>query len=159
LKLTIQQFYRPGGLSTQLRGVTPDVILPSMTSELETGEEDLPQALPFDQVASSKFVPNDDVNDVASRHLDDLSRKRRGASSYFKRLESSQAWDRKQKQAGQIPLEEKAFRALRAEQKATSEDEPVMVDRNRITRDGYLDEILAIAVDLARARGPKVAAM
>ena len=45
LKLTIQQFYRPGGLSTQLRGVIPDVILPAVTSELETGEEELAQAL------------------------------------------------------------------------------------------------------------------
>jgi carboxyl-terminal processing protease len=158
LKLTIQQFYRPGGLSTQLRGVTPDVILPAVTSDLETGEEELAQALPFDQVPPARFAPERDVNDASVRQLDDRSRGRRAASAYFKKLESSQAFDRRQKQAGRVPLEEKAFRALRAEQKATDDDDDALKpDRNRITRDGYLDEVLSIAVDLVGAGRPSVA--
>jgi carboxyl-terminal processing protease len=160
LKLTVQQFYRPGGLSTQLRGVTPDVILPSITSELETGEEELAQALPFDRVPSSRYLPEGDVDDAAIRQLDQTSRTRRGESSYFKKLESSHAWERKQKDAGRIPLEEKAFRALRAEQKAMDDEEPVRAaDRNRITRDGYLEEVLAITGDLVRVRPRKVATL
>ena len=38
LKLTIQQFYRPGGDSTQNRGVVSDVELPSLTTQLDVGE-------------------------------------------------------------------------------------------------------------------------
>jgi len=30
LKVTIKKFYRAGGASTQLKGVTPDIILPSV---------------------------------------------------------------------------------------------------------------------------------
>ena len=153
LKLTIQQFYRPGGLSTQLRGVIPDVILPSVTSELETGEEELAQALPFGRVGPSRFLPDGRrrrrFRQAARR---DVAASAAARPSYFKKLEASQAWERKQKDAGRVPLEEKAFRALRAEQKAMDRDEPLRAaDRNRITRDGYLDEVLAIAADVVRA--------
>ena len=157
LKMTVQQFYRPGGLSTQLRGVIPDVILPAVTSELETGEEELAQALPFDQVAPSRFIPDRDVDDASVRQLDESSRKRRGASDYFKKLEATQAFDRKQKEAGRVPLEEKAFRTLRAERKAMDRDEAFPIDKNQIKRDGYLDEVLSIAADVVRAGRLKVA--
>ena len=49
LKMTIQQFYRPGGDSTQNRGVVSDVELPSLTTHLDVGESDLDYALKFDQ--------------------------------------------------------------------------------------------------------------
>ena len=48
--MTIQQFYRPGGDSTQNRGVVSDVELPSLTTELDVGEADLDYALAFDRV-------------------------------------------------------------------------------------------------------------
>ena len=50
LKLTIQQFYRVNGDSTQNRGVTTDVVLPSLTEYLATGEKELDYALAFDRV-------------------------------------------------------------------------------------------------------------
>src|SRR5207249_1335629 len=50
LKLTIQQFYRVNGDSTQNRGVLSDLSLPSITEELATGEKDIDFALPFDRV-------------------------------------------------------------------------------------------------------------
>lgn len=50
LKVTIQQFYRVNGSSTQYKGVTPDVTLPSMLDYLETGEQHLDNSLPWDQV-------------------------------------------------------------------------------------------------------------
>lgn len=152
LKLTIQQFYRPGGLSTQVRGVTPDVILPSGISGLETGEGGLAHALPADQIAPSRFTPADDVDAREIKQIAELSRKRRATSAYFKKLEASQAWDKKQKELGRIPLEEKEFRALRAEQKAMHDEEPLKSEGNRITKDGYLDEVLAIGADLVRIR-------
>jgi carboxyl-terminal processing protease len=54
-KLTVQKFYLPNGASTQLKGVVPDVILPSIDDFLPIGESDLPHALPWDQIASSRF--------------------------------------------------------------------------------------------------------
>ncbi len=54
-KLTVQKFYLPDGHSTQLKGVVPDVILPSFEDFLPVGEKDLPHALVWDEIPSSFF--------------------------------------------------------------------------------------------------------
>jgi carboxyl-terminal processing protease len=50
LKATIQTFYRVSGSSTQLKGVEPDIKLPSVTDALEIGEAWLDHALPHDRI-------------------------------------------------------------------------------------------------------------
>ncbi len=50
LKMTIQQFYRANGDSTQVRGVVSDVAVPSLTEYLTEGEKESEHALPFDKV-------------------------------------------------------------------------------------------------------------
>lgn len=55
LKLTIQKFYLPNGHSTQNRGVVPDISLPSLNDYLKIGEADAPNALPWDEIRSSRF--------------------------------------------------------------------------------------------------------
>ena len=55
--LTIQKFYRPGGSSTQLRGVVPDLPLPSLENFAEFGEEFLFNPLPWDTIEAAKFKP------------------------------------------------------------------------------------------------------
>ncbi len=54
-KLTVQKFYLPNGASTQLKGVVPDIILPSFEDYLPIGESDLPHALSWDHIPSSHF--------------------------------------------------------------------------------------------------------
>ncbi len=54
-KLTIQKFYLPNGASTQLKGVVPDIVLPSVDEFLPIGESDLPHALAWDEIPSSLF--------------------------------------------------------------------------------------------------------
>jgi carboxyl-terminal processing protease len=54
-KLTVQKFYLPSGASTQLRGVVPDIVLPSVNEFFPIGEQDLPHALPWDKVSPSLF--------------------------------------------------------------------------------------------------------
>lgn len=65
LKYTIRKFYRASGSSTQLKGVIPDIILPSLNNHAEVGEASLPGALPWDEVKPAKFEP---VN-VVTPHL------------------------------------------------------------------------------------------
>ncbi|MEZ6049000.1 MAG: carboxy terminal-processing peptidase [Planctomycetaceae bacterium] len=50
LKLTMSQFYRVNGESTQNRGVESDVTLPSILDHGELGEKYLENALAFDQI-------------------------------------------------------------------------------------------------------------
>jgi carboxyl-terminal processing protease len=53
--VTIGKFYRVTGESTQLRGVTPDISLPSPISTDDVGESVLEHALPWDRIASVPF--------------------------------------------------------------------------------------------------------
>ena len=55
LKLTIQKFYRIAGGSTQLKGVEPDVKLPSPYDHAEIGESALKGPLEYDTVEPQKF--------------------------------------------------------------------------------------------------------
>ena len=53
LKITIQQFFRVSGSSTQMQGVTPDVLLPNPTAYLETGERELEHALAWSSIPAA----------------------------------------------------------------------------------------------------------
>ncbi|HEU4531027.1 MAG TPA: carboxy terminal-processing peptidase [Steroidobacteraceae bacterium] len=56
LTVTIGKFYRVTGDSTQNRGVTPDILLPSLISTEEVGESTRTSALPWDRIAGVPFV-------------------------------------------------------------------------------------------------------
>jgi len=56
IKLTMQKFYRITGGSTQLKGVTPDIILPDLYSYLETGEEEQDFVMPWDKINPAEFT-------------------------------------------------------------------------------------------------------
>jgi carboxyl-terminal processing protease len=62
LKLTLQKFYRVTGSSTQHKGVSPDINLPSAFSAEDFGESAEPSALPWDEVASTDFEATNDVS-------------------------------------------------------------------------------------------------
>jgi carboxyl-terminal processing protease len=55
LKVTISKFYRPSGKSTQLEGVKPDIVIPSLTDLPEIGESDLANPLPWDTLPAATF--------------------------------------------------------------------------------------------------------
>jgi carboxyl-terminal processing protease len=50
LKITIQQFFRVNGSSTQKEGVLPDIVLPNPAGHLETGERELEHAIAWSQI-------------------------------------------------------------------------------------------------------------
>ncbi|QHT72032.1 tail-specific protease [Rhodocytophaga rosea] len=79
VKLTIAKFYRVTGSSTQHKGVSPDIGLPSRYSAEEFGESSQPSALPWDQIRATSFTP---TNDVTSAQISKLE------SNYEKRLKS-----------------------------------------------------------------------
>ena len=54
-KITIQKFYLPNGSSTQLRGVIPDITMPTVDDYLPLGESSLPHALIWDRIAATPF--------------------------------------------------------------------------------------------------------
>lgn len=58
IKLTVQKFYRINGGSTQLRGVTPDIILPDNYSYIEVGEKEEEYPLEWTEIAPLQYKQN-----------------------------------------------------------------------------------------------------
>jgi carboxyl-terminal processing protease len=64
LKMTIAQFFRINGSTTQLRGVTPDISLPSMMDEEDFGESSYDNALPWTQIKATDYQPAGDLSAI-----------------------------------------------------------------------------------------------
>lgn len=78
IRLTMAQFYRVAGGSTQAMGVVPDIALPTPGDSGDTGERALDFALPWGEIAPADFVPVADLSvliaGAKSRHQSRLSR-------------------------------------------------------------------------------------
>ncbi|WP_462220334.1 carboxy terminal-processing peptidase [Ferruginibacter sp.] len=57
LKLTLQKFYRINGGATQLKGVTPDVVLADRYEHLKFREKDNASSLSWDEIAKADYQP------------------------------------------------------------------------------------------------------
>ncbi|MEM1222600.1 MAG: carboxy terminal-processing peptidase [Verrucomicrobiota bacterium] len=90
-KITIKQFYLPGGSSTQVKGVPSDISLPSVNEFLPIGESDLPHALPWDEIPSARMTNNWEKLKVASADQPELIPMLATASA--KRQESLEEFD------------------------------------------------------------------
>ena len=64
LKVTIAQFFRINGGTTQLRGVTPDIGLPTMTDAEDFGESSYDNALPWGQIKATDYTPTGDLTGI-----------------------------------------------------------------------------------------------
>jgi len=86
VKLTVAKFYRINGSSTQLKGVMPDLELPSAFKVNEYGEGSQPSALPWDQIASSKYESANNINDKIVGQLRDKYKQRLKSDEELKTL-------------------------------------------------------------------------
>ncbi|MEX2317358.1 MAG: carboxy terminal-processing peptidase [Pirellulales bacterium] len=163
LKMTIQKFYRPGGDSTQNRGVASDVELPSIYSHLDLGESDLPFALAFDRVDA---LPHDQYQMVSADLINTLKARSQGRvtdSEYFKRELRRIDRLKEQKARKTVSLNKEKFLAERKElnaEKDLEKDYDNMNDPGRpiFEKNDYGFEALDIAVDyLELLGGNKVA--
>lgn len=129
-KITIKQFYLPDGSSTQVRGVPSDVVLPSVNEFLPIGEDDLPYALPWDEIDAVKWLNDWAKLDVDSPEDPTLVQQLVGASN-----------------ARQEKLEEFRFlkqqvewRRERYEEKEISVNLAKRIER-KIEEQAYIDEL------------------
>jgi carboxyl-terminal processing protease len=154
LKITMQQFYRPNGDSTQNRGVLADIELPSFTNVVEKlGESDLDYALKFDHVKPAQHQMADMVDKPLIHRLADMSVERRKHSTGFQKLNRDIERYLEQKGRKSVSLNERKFMAEREELDADKEEEKQfeeLAETKRIVFDKsyyYNQETLAIAVD------------
>jgi carboxyl-terminal processing protease len=85
LNVTIGKYYRITGESTQDRGVTPDIALPSLIDANEVGESTRDRALPWDHIEPATFRVEGDLKPVAAA-LEKLHTERTAGSADFKYL-------------------------------------------------------------------------
>lgn len=158
LKITIQQFYRPGGDSTQNRGVEADIEVPWRTSHWEVGEADLDYALKFDRVAPLAHENYHLANPEMVKELSRRSSERIAESEFFG--EEQQRIERylERKDRPTVTLNKEEFLAERAELNTDKEQEKLFDDLQ--TRDApvfedndYNQEIVAIALDYLELLG------
>jgi len=64
IKPTIQKYYRVSGSSVQLKGVVPDIVLPSVTSVMDIGEKTMDYPMPWDTVDSAPYTKLNRVEPV-----------------------------------------------------------------------------------------------
>jgi len=158
LKLTVQQFYRPSGDSTQKRGVLSDVVLPSLTDHYDVSESDLDYPVEFDKVPAVNYRRFDAVTANVVSALKELSTNRTERSTEFAKLQKNIKQYEEQKAKKEIPLNEQKFFARRAEFDAEKEEEKTFDEHEKgvtevFKRDYYGNEVLSITLDYLRLLG------
>lgn len=90
IKLTLQKFYRINGGSTQLKGVSSDIVLPDNLEYLKVREKDDPDALKWDEIAKSNYTPWNPGYDLKT--IEQLSMQRLQNNNTFKMIQENSAW-------------------------------------------------------------------
>jgi carboxyl-terminal processing protease len=94
VKLTLQKFYRISGGSTQLKGVSSDVVLPDLYEYYKIREKDQPDALPWDEISKADYTPWKyayDVNVIRNASMERIKN-----NSAFGLIQTNAAWLNKQ---------------------------------------------------------------
>jgi carboxyl-terminal processing protease len=164
IKITQQQFYRPGGVSTQLEGVKSDIELPSISNHLPVGESDLDYAITVDKVKPAEFTDSGRVTEDIVRTLRERSSARVAASADFRKVADDIARYSKRKSEKTISLVETEFERQWNEGKAAEVEEKAAEEtpgagRPVVKKDFYFDEAMAVTVDYLQALAGGVASL
>lgn len=176
LKTTTQKFYRINGGSTQLDGVSSDVVMPDRYSYVKMGERDVDNAMPWDKIDAAEYTVWNKQTNFNSAIAN--SKKRMSENNQFKLIDENAKWinDRSEDdvyslqidkfKAEQKLLEETAkkyksivdyknqlkFTSLPYENEAMKTDLALKEKRERwhesLSKDIYVDEALNVLGDL-----------
>ena len=115
LKVTIAQFFRINGDSTQFRGVTPDLIWPTATMEPEFGERSYENAIPWRHIRKARFRPfQEDIGDLAIEKATQTHKKRIAKDPEFQFLIDATELNQRRREVKTITLHEVRRRDYRA---------------------------------------------
>jgi len=106
VKLTLQKFYRINGGSTQLRGVSSDIVLPDLYEHYKVREKDQPDALAWDEMPKADYTTWKyayDINNIRTSSTD-----RTNTNLAFTTISKNAAWLDKQNDK-MYPLNLKAY--------------------------------------------------
>jgi carboxyl-terminal processing protease len=166
LKITMQQFYRPNGDSTQKRGVLPDLVLPSLSNSVGMGEGELDYAIEFDRVKAAQYTPLTMVQADLVGVLRTRSAARISQSEDFAKQNRDIQRYKEIKDAKTIPLNEQKYMARRDSERDAEKEEEKQLDETAPAKDVvfredfYNREVVSITLDyleeLQKAKVAKV---
>ncbi|MCX6924790.1 MAG: carboxy terminal-processing peptidase, partial [Verrucomicrobia bacterium] len=149
LKLTIKEFFRPSGMSTQLKGVIPDIVLPSVANESkDIGERSLDNPLPPDTIPSTKY----DHFNLVEPYLSELRRRsaeRVAADTEYAYVREDIELFKKHQADKTISLNEKQ----RLKEQEEAEARQKARDKERLARPESQDKIYEITLKQADLPG------
>ncbi|AOM40351.1 carboxy terminal-processing peptidase [Xenorhabdus hominickii] len=164
VQYTVQKFYRINGGSTQLKGVTPDIIMPTGEDSEDRGESQEDNALPWDSIRPVPYTSLKIISELTPL-LTKLHNQRIANDPEFKHIKQDIAYYKVMKARNGVYSLNYAQR-----EKENKEYETIRLDRinERFKQDGkkllkslddlpkdykgpdpYLDESVKIALDLA----------
>jgi len=176
LKTTTQKFYRINGGSTQLEGVSSDVVMPDRYAYLKMGERDMHNAMPWDKIDPAQYALWNNSKNFNQAIAN--SKNRIAQNQQFQLVEDNAKWidsrsndyeyslNIEKFKMAQKQIEEKAkkykplqnyknsfsFKSLPYEMEAMSKDATLKEKRERwheqLAKDIYVEEALNVLEDL-----------
>ncbi|MBL7740150.1 MAG: carboxy terminal-processing peptidase [Chitinophagaceae bacterium] len=175
VKLTLQKFYRINGGSTQLRGVSSDIVLPDQLEYLKVREKDDEDALPWDEINKSPYSNWNPGYDL--KVIQQLANQRVENDPAFKLIKENTDWLAKQNdrryslQLDKYRKEQKAIRTTFVQNESliklkeeinvaalSNEENKYAADQNKqerfnnwlknLRKDIYLDQAVKVVDDI-----------
>ena len=148
LKVTISKFYRPGGSSTQLKGVRADIVLPSFTDTPEISESGMKNPLAWDAVPPAHY-PHFDLVKPFVATLAERSRARIANGQDFAWQREDLALAQQNRATKSVSLNETERRQEQDEEKARTKSR----DTARLARKETTPPVYEITVQNAATPG------
>jgi carboxyl-terminal processing protease len=133
-KFTIQKYYLPSGASTQLKGVVPDIVLPSIEDYLPIGESDLPRALVWDQIPTS-FFDGEPLHPKVLTPLRQASLARQEKLEEFAYLRKNVEWFKTRQEQKLVSLNLEERQKQKAEDDAFRKE--MKAEKERLSKNDY----------------------
>lgn len=171
VQYTIQKFYRINGGSTQRKGVTPDIMMPTGNEETETGEKFEDNALPWDSINAATFVKSGDLTPFGPELLKDHNERIAKDPEFQYIIKDIARFNALKEKRNQVSLnlaqrekenqEEDATRLARINDRYKRAGKAPLSKLEDLPKDyqepdPYLDETVHIALDLAHLEKAKV---
>ncbi|MFS2225558.1 carboxy terminal-processing peptidase [Pantoea sp. B65] len=173
VQYTIQKFYRINGGSTQRKGVTPDLLMPTGVEAVETGEKFEDNALPWDSINAATYVKTGDITPLQPQLLKDHQARIDNDPEFQYIIKDIARFDAMKAKRNTVSLnlaqrekenrEEDALRLDRVNARLKLEGKKALAKIEDLPKDykepdPYLDETVKIANDLAKLGGGQPAA-
>jgi len=118
IKLTMAQFYRVNGGSTQSRGVVPDIVLPSVGDPEEFGESALDFALPWGEIEPTQYQQVADLSGLVDRARERHERRLSDDEELRELMENLDEWEQNgDRKSVSLHLETRREQVEKAEQR------------------------------------------